>query len=134
MRVARTAPRLRASHAQGPGSGEQVEGVFSPDGRAKEVEDRFADAVFHRTGAGIAGVMDLAAAKASADDPHSCRLRRARRRFAAAALSLAHVRVSTVCQTPVDMLPYRRRGEKRLRGLSPSLHTAKLCTEQGILS
>ena len=129
-------PAAEGLPSQGPRSGEQVDGVFSPDGRAKEVEDRFADAVFHWTGAGIAGVVDLAAAKTSADDPHSRRLRLARRRFAAAALSFVHVHISPVCQTPVDMLPYRRRGEKATaaRGLSPSAHENDTLQLQGIPS
>ena len=104
-------PAAEGLPSQGPRAGEEIDGVLSADGRAKEVENRFADAVFHRTRAGVAGVVDLAAAKVSADDPHSRRLRPARRRFAAAALSFAHVHDSTVCQMPVDMLPYGRRGE-----------------------
>ena len=49
--------------------------MFPPHGRAEEVENCFANAVFHGAGPRIAGVEDFAAAKATADDADADRLR-----------------------------------------------------------
>ena len=97
--------------------------MFAADGRAQQVEDRLADAVFHGSGARVAGVKDFPAAEAATDDADAGRRRVLVPRFAAAGRSGSHgpvsARSSGVCQTSVDMVVYDRRGAKPAAGDMP---------------
>ena len=57
--------------AQRAGAGKEIEGVLSSNVRSQQIKNGLAEAVFHRPGAKVAGVVEAAAAKVSADDAHA---------------------------------------------------------------
>src|SRR5262245_34179924 len=54
--------------AERPSAGEQIDRMATDDPRPNQIEDRLADAVFHRPRSQVAAVLELSAAKTAADD------------------------------------------------------------------
>ena len=61
-------PAADRLESQGPGAGEQIEGLLADNGRANQVEDGLADAILHRPRAIVAVVEERFPAQLAADD------------------------------------------------------------------